>query len=109
MKSIIYPEVHRVHFQIVGVALAELLQTTRQVIDVVDGQSDPTDHRLSMDLHRSSAGTEVRPIAEVDLGLRIDVEHPVCKEGRINITYKKNINNIIVSPFVVDERLRVRE
>lgn len=70
-------EVGRVDSQLEGVQLAELQQAGGNVVDLGHSQSDSTHHLLSVGLHGARAGTQVWPVGEVGLGLRIDGEHPV--------------------------------
>ncbi|TNN37316.1 hypothetical protein EYF80_052517 [Liparis tanakae] len=73
-------EVGRVHSQLEGVLLAESIQAGLQVIDLVHGQSDSGHDVLSVVLNGRRVGTQVWPVLEVDLGLRIDHEQPAEEE-----------------------------
>lgn len=75
-----HPEIGRVHSELGGVLLAELLQAGGHVVDLAHGQSDSAHHFLPVFLHGSGAGTQVRPVGEVGLGSWVDDEHPAGAE-----------------------------
>lgn len=74
-----YLEIGRVHFQFKGVNPAKSVQAFFQVIDAGHSRTHSFHHRHSMALHLAGAKTQVGPFAEVGLGLRVDEEHPECK------------------------------
>lgn len=74
-QPFVYLEVSRIDSQLKGVQLAESEQTGEKVVDPVNSQTDSTEDLLSMLPHRSRAGSQVAPVGEVRLGLRVDQEH----------------------------------
>lgn len=82
-----YLEVRWVHPQLEGVQLAQFQQAAAQVVNLGHGLSDSTHDLLSVTHHGGRTGSQVRPVGEVSLGLRIHEEHPV--EAKINIVGHK--------------------
>ena len=73
-------EVSRVHPQGEGVQLAEVQETSGQVVDLGHSIGDSGHHGDSVLLHRGGAGAQVLPVGEVGLGLGVNDQHPA--EGR---------------------------
>lgn len=73
-------EVDGVHAELLGVEVAELGESTRDVIDVVDGLNQCTHDLLAVRLDLSGAVVQVE-VGEVGLGWRVGGEHPGGQRG----------------------------
>lgn len=73
-------EVDRVHTELLGVEVAELGESTRDVIDVVDSLNQCTHDLLAVRLDLSGAVVQVE-VGEVGLGWRVGGEHPGGQRG----------------------------
>lgn len=75
-------EVGRVHSQLEGVLLAEIEETTLEVIDVFHGQCDAAHHLCPVRLDWGGADRQVRPVGEVGLSLGVHGQHPEVDEKK---------------------------
>lgn len=55
----------------------ESKKSSDQVVDLTNCKAHAVHDSLAMLLHWGRAGTEVTPVGEVSLGLRVDHQHPV--------------------------------
>lgn len=78
-----HPEIGRVHTQLESVLLTKILKASGQIVNLGHSQRNSTHHLLSMGHNGSGTESRLRPVGEVDLGLRIHRKHPAEIDDRL--------------------------
>lgn len=76
LNSYSYLKVGWINAQCESMKFTECKQSSDQVVNLTNCKAHAVHDHLAMLLHWGRAGTEVTPVGEVSLGLRVDHQHP---------------------------------